>query len=213
MKILVSLKIFVKNAIRKMKLLKNEKHALKKIAIDAESIGHLKVDTTISKIEERANKMETKINLSSPWVTYVRELQALFGEDPEITIVYDQDGNEVKLFVDNISKADALSKLLPEEKEFGNVKLKVTVVPANDGEESPLALMGKAFEGNPVLTNLQYVDSAIGHFAYAIFQNKVVQFYNDHLDDPHGNESTLYQEIAKDVFGSKPGLYYCTDIE
>ena len=30
-----------------------------------------------------------KVNLSAPWYTYVNELHALFGEDEEISIVFD----------------------------------------------------------------------------------------------------------------------------
>lgn len=156
--------------------------------------------------------MKKEVKLSSPWVAYVRKLQALFGADQEINIAYNQDENEVKLYVaNNDSKADALTRLLPTKKEFGNVILKITVVPANDKDISTLVLFSRAFEGNPVLADLEYIDSEFGRFGYVIFQNKVVQFFNDCLDDPHGNESTLYQEIAKDVFKTEPGIYYCTE--
>ena len=52
-----------------------------------------------------------KIGLSSPWVVYYREVNALFGQDPEIHVVFDEDKNELKLFVDNSSKAEALREL------------------------------------------------------------------------------------------------------
>ena len=46
---------------------------------------------------------------------------------------------------------------------------------------------------------------------YVVFENKVVQFFNDDLSDIHGNKSTLYQEIAKDIFGDCDNIYFCTD--
>ena len=48
---------------------------------------------------------------------------------------------------------------------------------------------------------------------YVIFANKVVQYFNDSLSDAHGVCSTLYQDIARDVFGDDCGVYFCTDLE
>mgnify|MGYP006958177364 CR=1 FL=1 len=44
-----------------------------------------------------------------------------------------------------------------------------------------------------------------------MFENKVVQFYNDQMDDINGNKSTLFQDIAGDVFGYDHGVFYCTE--
>jgi len=33
------------------------------------------------------------------------------------------------------------------------------------------------------------------------------------LNDIYGNTSTLYQDIAAEVFEDQPGIFYCTDIE
>lgn len=37
---------------------------------------------------------EKKVGLSSPWVTYYREIVALFGDDPDIKIEYYTDRPE-----------------------------------------------------------------------------------------------------------------------
>ena len=154
-----------------------------------------------------------KLNLSSPWVTYVNEVKALFAPDPQITVVYYEEDLTVKLFVEDAKKADALQHLLPTAKEFGNVVLKVEVVPANSCNADPVAaLFCEAFAGNPVLEEVRSVSSVLGSFNYAVFKKEVVQFYNDQLDDIYGNKSTLYQEIAKDVIGQKEGIFYCTDV-
>ena len=76
----------------------------------------------------------------------------------------------------------------------------------------PADLFKAAFEGNPALS---YIHTVEGPFAfnatYIVFKNKVVQFFNDSLDDVNGMKSTLYQEIAKEIFGDNVGIYFCTD--
>lgn len=153
-----------------------------------------------------------KLKLSPPWITFVNELKALFGEDPDIRIVYWDGDDEVKLFVADAEKADALTQLLPAQRYYGNVMLKVTVVPANFATTEEADLYEKAFKGNPVMKEVLKVPAPWGEVDYAVFRKEVVQFYNDNLCDPHGNRSTLYEEIARDVFG-EGNVFFCTDNE
>lgn len=148
--------------------------------------------------------------LSSPWITFVHELDALFDPDPDITIYYEDKEPRVKLYVESTYKAEALAKLLPTEKTFGNITLKIDVVPANENTDRPVDLLKRAFEGNPVLEQVACITNPFGTINYAIFKREVVQFYNDQMDDAYGNKNTLYQEIAKDVFGQQDGVYFCT---
>lgn len=152
------------------------------------------------------------MKLSAPWYFYYRELKVLFGEDPEVKVVLDEGEMEVKLYVSNDRKADALQQLLPAKKDFGNVTLKVTVVPANDGQTGMTKLFEDAFLGNPVLSDLVHLDTPMGSFDYAIFRKEVVQFFNDDLSDINGNCSTLYQDIARDVFDEDTGVFFCTEV-
>lgn len=152
-----------------------------------------------------------KMKLSPPWVTFVNEVKALFQDDPEIKIVYDEDSYTLKLFVDDADKAMALSKLIPETKEFGNVVLKIEIVPANADDYEIDQIFNKAFEGNSALSYTAAFDSPFGKVSYAVFQKKVIQFFNDQMDDINGNKSMLFQDIAKDVFGTDHGIFYCTE--
>lgn len=158
--------------------------------------------------------MNAKIKLSPPWVTFYREIDALFKDDPEVKVGYDEDSDVIKLYVDNPEKAHALTKLLPVEKIFGNITIGIQVIPANGSVTSTADLFRQAFEGNPALS---YVGTAAGPFAdqleYIVFRNRVVQFFNDDIGDINGMETTLYQEIAKDVFEDVPGIFFCTDAE
>lgn len=163
---------------------------------------------------------EVRLKLSPPWITYINKLQALFDGDPQIAFNVDMSVPSVVLATNNGDKAAALLKLLPTEKYFGNVTLKIGV----DGPVSNLAfptrasLFETAFKGNPAFAYCAapaeegyfYVD-----FTYVVFKNCVVQFFNDNLNDAHGLISTLYQDIASEVFdeANLTGVYYCTDVE
>lgn len=148
---------------------------------------------------------------SPPWITYYKEMEALFEEDPEVALEYDNDEHEITLLVEDAKKADALTQLLPMTKEFGNVQLKITVIPANGANETKADLIAAAFDGNPVLEEVRTgYDPITNSFTYVIFKNKVVQFFSDNLADANGLTSTLYEDIATEVLGDNAGIYYCT---
>lgn len=154
-----------------------------------------------------------KLELSSPWDIYCKEIRALFEEDPEVTVKYDDTIPEITLIVDNEEKAEALLILLPSEKEFGKTNLKITVIPSNARNHDMANLFRKAFDGNNAVSYIHTKDKGFMKDAsYIVFKNKVVQYFTDDLCDINGNKSTLYQEIAKDVFGKTNGICFCTDI-
>jgi len=160
--------------------------------------------------------MSNNLKLQSPWVTLAEEITQLFKDDPDITIEYTDDNPyEIKLFVDNDEKAYALMQILPTEKVMGNIVFKITVVPANAENATSKAakLFETAFEGNPAFSFVAETDPGMLTIpaTYVVFANKVVQFYNDDLSDYYRNKSTLYQEIARDVFGENCGVFFCTD--
>lgn len=163
-----------------------------------------------------------RLKLSPPWCTYINELIALFGEDPEINIKYDNWTQEIKFFVNNEEKANALYTLLPFRKHFGNIELTINIIPSNGDKCSFISCKNAkmvyetAFKGNPVFSFAHEVNGIFSNtITYIVFKNKVVQFFNDNLNDVYGNISTLYQEIAKDIFTDNcfNSVCYCTDIE
>ena len=48
---------------------------------------------------------------------------------------------------------------------------------------------------------------------YVVFRNEVVQYYTDDLGDYFGMASTLYEDIARDLFSEVDGIYFCTNTE
>lgn len=167
--------------------------------------------------------MNIRTKISPPWITYLNQLKALFGEDPDIKIIYNGDKNQIqiKLLVNDSTKAAALEEILPPWKRFGNVSMTIAIVPTNQLDEpkdfATLAeIFEAAFKNNPVFAFTKVV-SGMWSFncVYVVFRNKVVQFFNDNLADVYGNVSTLYQNLAEDVFDNEclEGVHYCTDME
>lgn len=150
------------------------------------------------------------LKLSSPWQVFHHKVNALFEQDPEVSVILDEEAYVLKIFVDNPIKADAISKLLPVEKVFGNVTLKIEVIPSNG--QGTADLFRTAFSGNPAVSYVEHIDTPMtGALDFVVFQNKVVQYYCDNMLDINGFCSTLFQDIAKDVFEAK-NVSYCTDV-
>lgn len=157
------------------------------------------------------------MKLYSPWVLFHKQIEKLFEKDPEVSVSFDTENMTIKLFVDNEAKADALSKLLPLKKEFGNVEVKIEVVPA-DGSEYKAKYFRDAFEGNEAFSHLTtisdipdvYISNPI---SYCVFKKEVVQYGADDLSSETGMRSTLYEDLAREIFGSVEGVYFCTDAE
>lgn len=155
-------------------------------------------------------KKKEKVGLSSPWYSYFHEVQQLFKKDPEVKVTFDEDKKAVNIFVENSTKAEALSQLIPMEREFSGTTIRTNIIPANNFNKSLESLFQDAFALNPIFYGTQVVDGGYTNpLTYVIFEDWVAQYYNDNLGDPHGNVSTLYQNIAKDVF-EVDGAHYCT---
>lgn len=155
------------------------------------------------------------VGIYSPWVMFSKEVNALFENDPEVAVEFDNDRYNLILRVDNPEKAEALSMILPQKKVFGTVVVTITVVPPNQ-HEWKAKYFEKAFEGNDAFAHLTIVqelpDAYISNpIAYCVFKKEVVQYGADDLSSESGMRSTLYQDLAKDVFGDVPGVYFCTD--
>lgn len=161
------------------------------------------------------------LHLSAPWEIFYREIQALFVYDPEVHVIYDEADTHIKLYVDDEYKAEALTRLLPQEKKFGNVILKITVYPSNGTEDQVITgettneeLFDLAFTGNGAFAFTKSLPCIFSNnLTYVVFKKMVVQYWTDDIGDYYGQTSTLYQNIAKDVFEEMDGVFFSTDIE
>ena len=150
-------------------------------------------------------------HLSSPWITYYRKLEALFENDPNVQVKFDEDDLVIRLYVIGTDKADALTRLLPNKVTFGNVEVTISVIPAN-GEKTRADLLKEAFDGNPNFAYAMTVEGVMTNpISYVVFKPEVCQFWNDNLHDPHGLVSDLYENIAREIFTEDGGICFTTD--
>ena len=132
----------------------------------------------------------------------------------------DYENMRVVLAGNNADKNAALLRLLPSEKKFGNVTLSIIVdgPVSNLAFPTPKSLFDTAFSGNPAYA-YSICPAGEGYYffslTYVVFKNCVVQFFNDNLNDCHGLISTLYQDIAAEIFEDADlhNVYYNTDVE
>ena len=165
-----------------------------------------------NKKNESEKLIMENIKMVSPWIGYYKEIESLFQEDSTVKVKYDDSKNTIKLYVEDEEKADALAQLLPNRKVFGNITVNIDVIPANKVETPKIDLFRKAFEGNGAVAFIETVDNVSSNaFHFVVFQPEIVQYYNDDLSDINGLRSTLYQDIAKEIFGEREGIYFCTD--
>ena len=157
--------------------------------------------------------MKKELKVSSPWIHFVNELKVLFANDPEVEVKYFDEDYEVKLYIENEAKADALAKLLPSSVIFGNVALNVTIVPANSKEEDYGEIFKTAFNGNPALDDVLSISALGGTFLFAMFKKDVGQFFDDNISNPKGFKSMIYEDVAKDVLVSRSGVFITTSCE
>lgn len=153
-----------------------------------------------------------KLDLASPWVNYFRELEKLFECDDEVRVEPAEDESAINIYVSNTDKAEALDSLLPSEKIFGNVTIFVRVIFPNNKDKTRSELIATAFKNNHAVTRIRRVEDILSNpIMYVAFSKDVVQYPLDNLHDINGNISTLYENIARDIFGEDEGICFCTD--
>ncbi len=159
------------------------------------------------------------LKLEAPWYTFQKKLAALFERDVDIKVgdIYECDAEDVQYCLDievrKHEKFVALDRVLPDVKEFGNVKLAITLYDEENNADNPdIALYKTIFEGNPILQDIkEIIDPAGVSHVYVQFKPEVIQFFDDDISDYNGNWSGLAQSIAQEVFDNDyRGVYFCT---
>ncbi len=160
------------------------------------------------------------LNLVAPWIDFYRKVEAMFKYDDEVTVIFDQDNYKLQVYVDDEDKAKSIEYLLVEEKYFGETHVTVEVIPSND--HKPLRsvnlenldlvdIFNNAFSFNKAFVKTEEWRLGGFHRIYVVFEKEVVQYFNDSLGDLNGICSTLYQEIAEDIFKDFDDVSYCTE--
>lgn len=146
------------------------------------------------------NTKEQNVAISSPWMTYYKKLVALFNDDPELEVKWNEDEKSVIIESTNTFKIMALEKLLDPTVAFGNVTITVKCRVKDGSEDSVSAIFKTAFTGNPHISEVidQETMGCIEQ-TFVLFKPEVIQFFNDDLTDYHGNWNGLSEDIMRDV--------------
>ena len=143
------------------------------------------------------------VKLSTPWVEFYRKIDAFFKYDPEVSVLYDNTETKINIYVESAPKAEALQLLIPTEKVFGNITLTINVIPANGVKlknSEAEVIISEAFKNNPALSYTRSVRPVY------------VQYFNDNFGDINGLRSTLYEDLAREVFNKMDMVFYNTDV-
>lgn len=153
--------------------------------------------------------------VSAPWYTVHRKLKKLFKGDPEVKVspldgsVKEEDGKyTVYISCNNAEKLSAIEKLIKTEYDFGGVRMNIKFTAKDGDTEDWEKILKTAFTGNTNVTSIVAVPDLFDEYYYVIFEDKVVQFYNDEMWDCYGNWNGLYTDIAKDVFKDNPFIKF-----
>lgn len=158
---------------------------------------------------------KNNVDLSAPWIAYYEKLYLLFKKDPEVSVAFKQNGEgdkKIEIYVvDDYYKAEAISKILPRYVSFGNVTVPIIVIPSNDENEDWIYNFMDAFDGNDIIDDVVQ-DTGLTHdMNYVVFKKEVAQYYSDNLQSVDGLSSTLYEDIAREIFKDAPvGTFFCT---
>ena len=178
--------------------------------------GHNKEDNYMNDLENVTftASQNNEVKLSPPWVTYYKELCALFHMDPDITVEDMLEDWVIGITVYNHKKAEALRKLLPEEKTFGKVSIHVDIYDKENAKETNdvTELLQAIFDGNLSFNKVHIIrDQAGCDHKYLIMNPDIVQFFNDDLSDYCGNKTMLMEDVAFDILGEKCyEVHFCT---
>lgn len=150
------------------------------------------------------------VSILSPWNCFYKEVECLFEDDPEVKVVIED--KHVKLYVSTADKAEALEEILPTEKVFGNVVVKITVYPPNFSNMSDAEIYEKAFSGNNKFVYVKVDEGDLGRPSrtYVCFSRMAAQYYSDNLKDVNRNTNLLVEDLVRRIVDETAETSFCT---
>ena len=163
------------------------------------------VKVNVNKFAEDAG-----VGLSAPWVTYFKMVYNVLSGDPEISMprsISDEGDGVYSFYIEspNATKIIALSKVLKNEVEMGNITIKVQYRCTDDAyiellnEQITVKDYEDAFTGNKYFVKIVQEPAPVGSFDYAVFSRDIITFFNDDMTDYHANAHYIVADIIKDI--------------
>lgn len=155
--------------------------------------------------------MEKKLNLVAPWIEFYHEVEALFSRDSEVSVKFNNETNELYIYVDgNQKKAEAIEYIMPRERIFGNVTVEVKVIPSNKPIDNVKDALTYAFEDSPIFRGYREEETPFGTFKYAIFSPAVLQYFNDDTGDIDGKRTATIEDVAREILCLGDNVHICS---
>jgi hypothetical protein len=153
----------------------------------------------------------SEAGISAPWIQHCSKVDQFFIDDDDVTLDYDDESKTIKLRVKGTDKANSLAKIVRSEVSFGNVTLRVVVVPDNDSEPTLENLLQWAFAGNGIFSGTAVEEEHGGTVTYAVFEPETIQIWNDNIGSCYGVETYTVEQVAKDVLDVD--AFICSDLK
>lgn len=161
----------------------------------------------------KVDAMEKKTAISPPWYTLYNKFEEMFGDDPEITLDIDQKEDGVYIIFEsrNSAKLNALDRMLKPSFNYGNVNVFLDFRVANDSAINTYDLAIDAFSGNPMFEDIiprSFMPGLQPDQVCVILQKKIIQFFDNNLNDFYGNLNFLPTDVAKELFVENDALQF-----
>lgn len=163
-----------------------------------------------------AKKNET-VKMSPPWDGYMNMLASFFRGDDRIRVGCGTDKRVGTVAVFDSKMYAALEQVLKTRVRFGNVVLRINIVPADGlkafkGEMTDLEALRCVLSKNPAFAKFVSRKTELGNFVYCMFKPVVLMWHNDNPASPYKQTASVYETAALEVFKSaKIGISYATE--
>ena len=162
------------------------------------------------KVDTNEFAEDAAVALSAPWVTYFKMVYNVLMGDPEISMpktIEDEGEGVYSFYIEspNATKIIALSKVLKNELEMGNITVKIQYRCTDDAyiellnEEITVKDYEDAFTGNKYFVEVVQEPAPVGTFDYAVFSRDIITFFNDDMTDYHANAHYIVADIIKQI--------------
>lgn len=124
--------------------------------------------------------------------------------EDEIKIVLtntDLDNPVIKYYVNSKSRRAALGKYLPSSVAFGNITLINEVVEADGRISDEKSTFTDIFSNWESVSYIEKMSGWSPVLCWIVFKPTVVQYDNDNIQSPNGISTTLYEDLAREIFG------------
>lgn len=168
-------------------------------------------------------KKRATAKLSPPWYTLYNKIYAFFSMDDELTISklvkVGKGMYSIIISSTNTDKIIALSKILPESVNFGNVNVYIYPKVENDEDfevdSRPVNAddYKAAFTGNKYFVEVIHTDQSFytPDLTFIILTRDIISFFNDDLTDYYGNYNGLVSDVANDIMILPSGHNFCIE--